>query len=448
MGGHGTWHLATLYPDRFAAAGPSAGWITYWSYRRQPPSDTPTPLKTMLARATLPSHTLAKAANLASLGLYILHGAEDDNVPPEQSHLMLARLKELDIDAVYHEQPDVGHWWDLSDAPGADCVSWAPMFDFFARHRRPAPGEVRHIHFLTPSPGVSAWNQWVGIVRQQRVFEMSSVDVELDPWRHRVQGTTDNVEVLGLKMSHLLASGPAGVKQADSLTVELDGHTVRVPVPADGRVWLEHRDTWVTSGPPDPAMKNPRRYGGFRDAFGNRVQLVVGTQGTPEETAWAWAKARYDAEFLWYQGNASIDVLPDTAFDPQADPDRNVILYGNATTHEDWNVLVPGRLHVERGRFELGGKAPGGKTLRADDVGVLAILPRPGSDVASCGIVSGTGLRGFRLTDRRPALEGGYAYPDLTVLQDRGDGSVVCGAGFFGNDWSVTSGEFIWAGGY
>ena len=26
MGGHGTWHIGTLFPDRFAAIGPSAGW--------------------------------------------------------------------------------------------------------------------------------------------------------------------------------------------------------------------------------------------------------------------------------------------------------------------------------------------------------------------------------------------------------------------------------------
>ncbi|MBI5865193.1 MAG: hypothetical protein HZB38_11925, partial [Planctomycetes bacterium] len=31
MGGHGTWHLGVTFPDRFAAIGPSAGWISFWS---------------------------------------------------------------------------------------------------------------------------------------------------------------------------------------------------------------------------------------------------------------------------------------------------------------------------------------------------------------------------------------------------------------------------------
>jgi hypothetical protein len=50
----------------------------------------------------------------------------------------------------------------------------------------------------------------------------------------------------------------------------------------------------------------------------------------------------------------------------------------------------------------------------------------------------------MRLTERRPILSGGQAYPDVTVLRDV-DGAVVIGAGFFGNDWRVASGDFVWA---
>jgi len=432
MGGHGSWHLSTLYPDRFAAVGPSAGWITYWSYRREPPQDAPSPLKTMLARASLTSQVPERATNLAPLGVYVLHGAEDDNVPPAQSHLMLERLKTFHHDFVYHEQPGVGHWWDLSDAPGADCVAWQPMFDFFAQHRLPRDDEVRAIQFVTPSPGVSSWDHWVCIARQQRVFEMSRADVTLDPWQARVVGTTANVELLGLEASQC---------NGDSLHVTLDGETLHVAVPEDGVVWLERGTHWSQVAGIDPAMKSPQRNGGFRDAYGNRVQLVVGTRGTPEQTAWAWARARFDAEYLWYQGNASLDVLPDTEFDPDAEPDRNVVLYGNADTHASWSRLVNDALRVGNGGITVGEH-----TLRGDAFGVLAIRPRPGSDRASVGIVSGTGLPGLRLTERRPALQGGFAYPDLTVLEDRGDGTVVRGAGFFGNDWSVSSGDFVWLG--
>jgi hypothetical protein len=58
------------------------------------------------------------------------------------------------------------------------------------------------------------------------------------------------------------------------------------------------------------AMKSPQRYGGFKNVFTNRPVLVYGTKGTPEENAWALAKARYDSETFWYRGNATFEVIP------------------------------------------------------------------------------------------------------------------------------------------
>ncbi|MDX1740000.1 MAG: prolyl oligopeptidase family serine peptidase, partial [Rhodothermales bacterium] len=156
MGGHGTWHLGALYPDRFAAIGPSAGWISFWSYRPRGEVELHSPIQRMLMRSTLPSRTMDLATNYADLGVYIIHGADDDNVPAEQSRMMVERLSGFHRDFVYHEEPDAGHWWDKSDEDGADCVDWPPLFDFFARHARPDLSEVRDVDFVVPNPGVSS----------------------------------------------------------------------------------------------------------------------------------------------------------------------------------------------------------------------------------------------------------------------------------------------------
>ena len=86
MGGHGTWHLGVTFPDKFAAIGPSAGWISMMSYAGVERAAHPDALGELFQRAASAGDTLALVNNLgAPVGVYILHGDQDDNVPVEQS---------------------------------------------------------------------------------------------------------------------------------------------------------------------------------------------------------------------------------------------------------------------------------------------------------------------------------------------------------------------------
>src|SRR5262249_18653497 len=86
MGGHGTWIFGVTSPARFAATGPSAGWISFSPYGGRPrrpaatPAESPSPtgIEGLIDRASNPSDTLALVRNLAGLGVYVLHGAVDD----------------------------------------------------------------------------------------------------------------------------------------------------------------------------------------------------------------------------------------------------------------------------------------------------------------------------------------------------------------------------------
>ena len=129
-------------------------------------------------------------------------------------------------------------------------------------------------------------------------------------------------------------------------------------------------------------------------------------------------------------------MVADAAFDPRREPDRNVILYGHAGMNAAWGPLLGSApVAVGRGRLTVGDREQ-----KADDLACLLVYPRPGSDVASVGVVAGTGPHGLRLADRLPYFSSGAAYPDWVVLDSAG----VRGAGFFGNDWQVTSGESAW----
>jgi dienelactone hydrolase len=428
MGGHGTWHLGVNFPDRWAAIAPSAGWVSMVSYAGARPVEGGTSVADLLRRPTAPSDTLALAPNLGMLGVYVLHGSADDNVPVGQARTMRKELGGFHPDFAYHEQPGAGHWW------GNECCDWPPLVEFLRRHELPRPADVKHVDFVTASPGVSSRCHWATIEAQTAALKPSAVHLDYDPAARKFSGTTDNVACLALDLGHVPAGTPVSVR--------LDGQTLgpieRTSTAAPTAWFQREKDKWAITDRPSPALKGPRRGGPFKDAFRNTVVFVYGTTGTPEESAWSLARARYDAERFWYQGNASIDVVPDTAFAPDRERDRNVIVYGHSGMNAAWaSLLGQSPVQVSRGKVTLGETS-----YEGDDLAALFVRPRPGSDVASVGVVAGTGPAGLRLSGRFPYVSSGVAYPDCFIADPKTLEPGADHAGFFGNDWSLATGEF------
>lgn len=441
MGGHGTWHLGATFPDRFAAIAPSAGWISLYSYAGAPRLENPEGMEAILQRAMLPSDTLALKRNYSALGVYILHGDADDNVPVTEARTMRTELAMFHNDFTLFEQPGAGHWWDASDEPGADCVDWRPMFDFFARHARPSDDSVRHVEFATADPGVSSRCYWAAIEQQEHALELSTIDLVCDPGLRRVTGATRNVALLRLDLAKKLTSG--------SVTLRLDGQTLTDVLPRArnagqaSTIWLwREAGMWRLGDAPGFDVKRPERCGPFKQAFRNRVVLVYGTHGRSEENSWSYARARYDAEQFWYRGNGSVDLISDVEFVAGNYAERNVMLYGNADTNGAWRSLLrTSPIQVDRIGIRVGDH-----NYTGDDLAVLFVRPRPGSANASVGVVAGVGLTGMRLTERLPYFVSGVEYPDWVVigssmLEQGYEG--IRAAGYFGADWRVETGDAV-----
>ena len=447
MGGHGTWIIGAQYPDQFAAIGPSSGWISWWTYvfhNDQPQS----PIGKMLMRASNQVNTYLLDRNYKQLGTYILHGSKDDNVPVTEAIHMADTLRKFDHDFIFHEQPGVGHWWGLNDEAGTDCVDWPPMFNYFARHARPGEKRIKIIDFTTSNPGVSAKDYWLTIYSQEKQLEPSKAKVKFVPSRNRFVGTTKNIKTLSFDLSIANIHKPFNI---DLDSTKLDSINLQ-----GKRVWLQKEGgQWHVTSKPSPNDKGPARYGTFKDAFRHDMIFVYGTHGNRAENKWAFDKARFDAEYFWYQGNGSVDIVSDKAFNPNTDPNRNVILYGNEKTNSAWNeVLDNTPVKVENGEIKLGSKVFRGKNLSC-----FMIRPRKGSTTASVGIVSGTGAEGMRLTYTIPYLQPWFSLPDVAVFSTGVfSGSKVSDgkgrffklnnkgvklAGFFGLDWSLKNGEFV-----
>jgi len=438
MGGHGTWHLGATFPDKFAAIGPSSGWISFWSYRVREKNENPGAMEKMIMRASNPSDTYGIEENYKQLGVYILHGSDDDNVPVTESRNMVEHLKKFHTDFVYHEQPKAGHWWDISDEDGTDCVDWPPMFDYFAHHSRPQKEMVREVDFVTANPGISSKDYWLSIEAQIEQLKMSKANVRFDPGKNRFVGKTENVERISFDLDITNKNKPLEILLDDQKLIDI------IINENANKIWLEHTGgKWYVAANPGVSVKNPNRYGTFKDAFNHKMIFVYGTNGDKKENAWAFQKARYDAEQFWYQGNGAIDIIADKDFNSKAEPDRNVILYGNAETNLAWKTLLSDSpVQVYRGKVRVGSKE-----YKETDLACLFIRPRKGSNTASVGVISGTGIVGMNLTDRRLYLSPGYPFPDLMLFNYEFTTKGVDGvraSGFFGLNWSVDKGEFVW----
>jgi hypothetical protein len=306
------------------------------------------------------------------------------------------------------------------------------MFDFFARHRIPSVESVRQVDFTTMNPAINSQDRWVQIWAQEHSLQPSRVTLQLDPGRQRFIGTTKNVARLALDVPQ--------VKLTQPVILDLDGE--KLTNAAATRLWLfRNEGHWQISGAPPVSEKSPLRAGPFKEGFRHRMQFVYGTHGTPEENAWAFAKARFDAESFWYRGNGSVDVLADTSFNPRAEAERNIILYGHREMNSAWEPLLGASpVQAARGRISVGTR-----NYTGTDLACLLVRPRPGSTTASVVAVAGSGAAGLHVTDKLPYFMAGLAYPDCYVVSAD---SLIKGiegiraAGFFGRDWSVETGDF------
>ena len=431
MGGHGALVLGATYPDRFAAVGPSAGWNSFLSYGNVYQYEVSTPLTSLLMRGFDSSDVVKLRRNFSSMGVYILYGGNDAAVPVDESRNLRQQLATFHTDFAYFEN-NTGQPIERKGT-----YDWPAMMDFFQSHTIPTRLQVDSVDFTTFNPGVSSRSFWAEIQAQETPLELSEIHVTQDSAKRSFEGYTKNVSRLALDVGQW--------PQAGSVTIRLDGQTL------SGLAWprstlqirlVRVNDRWHMAGVISPHRKGPHRNGSFKDVFSNNVVFIYSTQGDPDENAWSLAKARFDAESFWYRGNGSIDVVADVDFDAAAQRDRNVVLYGNAQTNAAWDDLLstsPIQLKKDLALIEI--------RPETGDLGAVFIRPRPGSDVASVGVVGGTSLVGMRLTNRLRYFVSGVPFPDVLLVEPgfltEGPDAVRM-AGNFGTDWGVNSGDIVW----
>lgn len=426
MGGHGSWYLGATYPDKWAAIAPAAGYPDVIAYRR---TGTDSLLRNnphfeMMYRGALAGRTVDLALNYLQSGVYVLHGDADAVVPVEQARRMRGILGGFHNNFCYYEYPGGSHWY------GDHSVDWPPLFDFLKQNTIPALTEVDNLEFITASPGVSSTNYWIQINQQITPYQHSKIKAV----KHN---DTINIKVDNINGLTVFASGLNIEKQP---VIIIDEQIITGIKGEDIILKLEN-DEWGRIGKIDAKEKYPQRYGGFKLAFDNNVVFVYATNGSKAANEWYYQKALYDAETFLYRGNSSVDVISDREFSPEKYKDRNVIIYGNADNHIAWNMLLgmcPVKVNNDGIKF-------GKQFYKGDDLGALFVYPRADSEVASVGVVAGTGEKGMMAAYTNEYFSGITGFPDLMIfntdwIKDGLDGVKI--SGFFGYDWSIEKGQW------
>jgi hypothetical protein len=200
---------------------------------------------------------------------------------------------------------------------------------------------------------------------------------------------------------------------------------------------------WTSAGSTlDPAEKNSTRGGAFVTVFNHHVMFVYGTAGSPDSAADSFATARQLAEALYYRGNGSIDLIPDTVFNPADSANRNVILFGNADNNRAWKTLLPNSpIQVHEGSVTIGNN-----TFKGEDLAAVFIRPREGTFENLVGVVAATGHGGAVVLERLPIAVSGVSLPDWTLISADSFTTGVKGvraAGYFANTWNLDPADSV-----
>ncbi len=428
MGGHGTWYLGAVLPSLWAAIGPSAGWISFFSYGGGTAPKSESGPRAALETAKLESDTLSLIRNLEDLPVFAVHGTADDNVPITEMREMVSRLGEFHKDLRVHEEPDAGHWYDSPDHPGAECLDYPPRNEWFQRRVRPAaPTSLR---FRTQNPALSSDHFWLSVVRQQESGKLTSVHAELRADLEQVRVETENAAAITLDLSRCFAI-------SGGLSVVVDATRLAV-TDASRPILLERAGgRWRVVEEHDPALKHPLRSGPFKYGLTRRMVWVYGTHGTPEENAACLAKVRFDQQMWWYRANGNVEVIPDTAFTPAKYRGRNVVLYGHADMNTAFpRVLTDCPIALRRGSALVGGQRFDG------DLAAWFVYPIAGTDADSVVVIGATSALAMRRTFEPRYFTSGVSLPDFALvgpdLLQKGDDAVLT-SGYFGGNWALPS---------
>ena len=431
MGGHGAWHVGTLYADRFAAMAPACGWmsidlyipqfLTKFNVFAQPG------LRHVWDRGYVADRPQVALANLGNLPVMIMIAGADDDVPPAHGRLFAETLRRLGMNPEVHDIPGKPHWYDDDPKrPGVDVVD-APFFEDFYRNkvRNRYPERVR---FVMTDPTVRSGMYWLEVEAVGRYLEPAEVDARWEGER-RLWVQSSNVSVLRVALKE---------KRAGEIEVVWNGRKTAIAADERGDIRL------IASGVRPRNAKGLSKdsvSGPMKKAYQKPFVIVVGTH-CPEPVARRYLEAAAaQSHFWWYTANGFCDILLDREATEERLKGKNLILIGTPADNSLMKEKIGGTpVRVSGEGVDLSGQ------ILAGAYAVKFVYPDASSPDRLILYSTGTDGNMALLSEALTPYSTYAALPDFVVfdsrVRDLGFAGVTA-AGYFDREWRFDP-ELFW----
>jgi len=406
MGGGGTWHVGTRYPELFAAIAPIYGGWDYRGWIDPNEMAKQTPLQRFRNER---DSSFVQAESLLSTPVFVNHGDRDDLVDVKFSRYAVRMLQRWGYEIRYWEHPGKGHG-------GLGCEDELMRW-LLAHKRNAAPRLVR----IRAADLRSAAAHWVRVDCQADPLALMHVEAEASG-DNAIRLSTENVLAVTLRPP------PALAERGKPVQVIWNGRDAgRHMLSSAGEIRLR-ANGWE----PGKLVKSPSLPGPVSDFANTPFAVVVGTI-SPNARMRAFCRRHADR---WVAGWTSWQKVPPRRFLDTEITDEQVRAYSLMLLGGPRDNAVAARL-AGQVPLKLGpeGVEIAGRTFAATDAGLTMVYPHPLNRQRYVCVVAGTSPEGmFHAAD----LDDGWDFviSDGRALADTPGEKLNVAAGMLDANWS------------
>nr|XP_019010945.1 uncharacterized protein I206_04250 [Kwoniella pini CBS 10737]OCF49726.1 hypothetical protein I206_04250 [Kwoniella pini CBS 10737] len=419
-GGQGAWHLAARYPDRIQGVVAASGWLTIQDY--VPYTETisrhfadPSLIGILSSSLSAYSNDLY-LSNLVDIPILVIHGSEDDNVPPRHSRSYVQLIsswagQQASGSVKLIEIPKKGHWWD-------DVLRLSQVMNFIENlPRKKSWDEQRKVGFTltTANPQESGGRAGIRIVELDIPGRIGRLDVNARQWKQSNPSKPLDLRGMNIKRIELISENSGKI---ETLIKTLNG-------------WKSEDKSNL--GPLTP----PRTYGPLIRILSTNGPMIIICPNSPRIINIA-KKISHD---LYLFHRLDCEIIDDKEglirIAKNEIGQSNLIIIGRP----DENLYTNWMIRQNRIPLQFPTK---GVMLLKDKViydkgaGIITLHPHPTSTKAISLLIAGNDELGLELVSRLFPIRTGIPIPDWAIINPqsrwKGSGGLI-GAGFWNDHW-------------